>query len=227
MLSGDIFDTYERGKNNSRCRFLVCRSDKTVIGYIIPENIDIRAIQTEIQLNDIVAPYISEYINREEYICEIYSKCYISVEGGIDRRDDYGFHVFTENDLTPIYEIHLIRDYCGFATGDQMLVQISEENVLLRRSGKVEEDGFFEKAAALACQDDEIVREYIESNLNEKYELVDIEHISNVLTNAGGKASVVATASYTFRGKGDTQTDEDGSEILYSDVASILITPVE
>ena len=226
-LNGDIYDYYRIGENKTNWSFSVSRLNNILISYTIPTTIQIRTIQSESQLYDIADPYISEYLNREDYVCEVYTKCRVSVEGGIDRRDDYGFHVFAENDLTPKYEIHLIRDYCGFATGDQMLVRISEDRIILRRYGTVEEEGFFEKAAALACQDEKIVREYIESNLHEGYELVDLGQISNVLTNKDGKASVLARVTYTFRRKGDIQTDEDGSEILYSDVASILITPVD
>ena len=231
-LENGVFDLYnidpvKIGIFKYRPSFSVYRSDKSFRSCLyIPYDFNVSDIQTEEQLFDFIKSNIIPDKDCSTYESIIITNC--RMEDGHHETFN-GFHRIEENETLWEYEIIFLKSYEGFVTSDKFKIRVFDGVIGYQLIGNPTEKGFFEKAAALACQDKEIVRDYIESNLFEKYELVnvDADHIVNSLVNAEGKASVLARVTYTFRIKGDTQTDEDGSEILYSDVAIILITPVE
>ena len=127
----------------------------------------------------------------------------------------------------PQYEVHIIKDYYGFPTGDQMRFVVSERTVFFRLNGDPNPDGFYEKAAALALQDEEIVEEYMRSSFekNPDANLVKIQRISNILFNCDGKPAVLAKVRYSAVSTVEPVTDAEGSAVPYEDTVQIVLIP--
>lgn len=226
-LDSSITDHYERGKIGDRVALSVRRGDKELVGFIISKTTDMLTFETEEQLLETVDSYLPGSIDRSQYVCQILTGYADVSEYGVEKKAELGFRRMTEEDREPEYEVHLIKDYYGFPTGDQIRFVISGESVFFRRVGDPNPDGFYEKAAALALQDEEIVEEYMRSSFEKNpYEnLIKIQRISNILFNCDGKPAVLAKVRYSAVSTIEPATDAEGSAVPYEDTAEILLIP--
>ena len=225
---GRIADHFRRyDKTTGQCSLTIRRDDKALIGFIIPNDRDLLSFQTEDQLLETVDAYLPGSIDRSQYVCQILTGYAEVSEYGVEKKAELGFRRMTEEDRAPEYEVHLIKDYYGFPTGDQMRFVISERTVFFRLNGDPNPDGFYEKAAALALQDEEIVEEYMRSSFEKNpYEnLVKIQRISNVLFNCDGKPAVLVKVRYSAVSTVEPATDADGNAVPFEATAEIVLIP--
>ena len=222
---GRIADHFRRyDKTTGQCSLTIRRDDKALIGFIIPNDRDLLSFQSEDQLLEFVYAYLPESVNISQYVVEILTG-YLDSQTG--RKNEFGFRQITAEDYMPQYEVHIIKDYYGFPTGDQMRFVVSERTVFFRLNGDPNPDGFYEKAAALALQDKEIVEEYMHSSFekNPDANLVKIQRISNVLFNCDGKPAVLAKVRCSAVSTVEPVTDADGNAVPYEDTVQIVLIP--
>lgn len=225
---GRIADHFRRyDKTTGQCSLTIRRDDKALIGFIISNDRDLLSFQSEDQLLEFVDAYLPGSIDRSQYVCQILTGYAEVSEYGVEKKAELGFRRMTAEDREPVYEVHLIKDYYGFPTGDQIRFVISGESVFFRRVGDPNPDGFYEKAAALALQDKEIVEEYMRSSFekNPDANLVKIQRISNILLNCDGKPAVLAKVRYSAVSTVEPVTDADGNAVPYEVTAEISLIP--
>lgn len=226
-LDSSITDHYRRGKIGDYVTLSVRRGDKELVGFIISKTTDMLTFETEEQLLETVDAYLPGSIDRSQYVCQILTGYAEVSEYGVEKKAELGFRRMTAEDREPVYEVHLIKDYYGFPTGDQIRFVISGESVFFRRVGDPNPDGFYEKAAALALQDKEIVEEYMRSSFekNPDANLVKIQRISNILLNCDGKPAVLAKVRCSAVSTVEPVTDADGNAVPYEDTVQIVLIP--
>lgn len=223
-LNGTTSDFYVCFENDLKYSFTIRREDREVIGFMLPNKTDLKGFKNEEDLLTFVSDYQPDTLDRSEYTPFIVTSYTVNTGDSASRINNNGFIAASDEYKAVQYHVVFIKLYKGIPTNDQISVIINDDMVISRMSGDKHTPDYYEKAAALALQDEEIVRDFIVSKLDGKAELLSIENISNVLTNVDGKASVVATVSFNARALNTAQTDEDGKEPYYTELISITIT---